>query len=90
MESAGHGVYTGLYAGVCRDRSSCWRCSVFHRICAHFCHDRPGMGYDALVGVSLVLLGGAVGAAAGPITPFTTGVARELQNCRCIPACLTG
>ena len=31
-------------AGVCRDRSSCWRCSVFHRICAHFCHDRPGHG----------------------------------------------
>lgn len=38
------------------------------------------MGYDALVGVSLVLLGGAVGAAAGPITPFTTGVAQGIAE----------
>ena len=38
------------------------------------------MGYDALVGVSLVLLGGAVGCAAGPITPFTTGVAQEIAE----------
>lgn len=38
------------------------------------------MGYDAIVGVSLVLLGGAVGCAAGPITPFTTGVAQEIAE----------
>ncbi len=36
------------------------------------------MGYDAVVGVSMVALGGAIGFSTGTFNPFTTGVAQAL------------
>lgn len=38
------------------------------------------MGYDALVGLSLVALGGAVGFSTGTLNPFTTGVAQGIAG----------
>ncbi|MGL6154544.1 MAG: YfcC family protein, partial [Cetobacterium sp.] len=38
------------------------------------------MGYDALVGVSMVALGGAIGFSTGTFNPFTTGVAQALAG----------
>lgn len=39
-----------------------------------------GMGYDAVVGVAMVALGGAVGFSTGTFNPFTTGVAQALAG----------
>ncbi|MGL4403489.1 MAG: YfcC family protein [Fusobacteriaceae bacterium] len=39
-----------------------------------------GMGYDAVVGVSMVALGGAIGFSTGTFNPFTTGVAQALAG----------
>ncbi len=36
------------------------------------------MGYDAIVGVSMVALGGAIGFSTGTFNPFTTGVAQAI------------
>ena len=36
------------------------------------------IGYDAIVGVSMVALGGAIGFSTGTFNPFTTGVAQSL------------
>lgn len=36
------------------------------------------LGYDAIVGVSMVMLGGAIGFSTGTFNPFTTGVAQAL------------
>ncbi|WP_244274997.1 MULTISPECIES: YfcC family protein [Fusobacterium] len=38
------------------------------------------MGYDAIVGVSMVALGGAIGFSTGAFNPFTTGVAQALAG----------
>lgn len=38
------------------------------------------MGYDAIVGVSMVILGGAIGFSTGTFNPFTTGVAQALAG----------
>ncbi len=38
------------------------------------------LGYDALVGVSMVMLGGAIGFSTGTFNPFTTGVAQALAG----------
>jgi len=38
------------------------------------------MGYDAIVGVSMVALGGAIGFSTGTFNPFTTGVAQALAG----------
>lgn len=38
------------------------------------------MGYDAIVGVSMVALGGAIGFSTGTLNPFTTGVAQSLAG----------
>ncbi len=38
------------------------------------------MGWDAVVGVSMVALGGAVGFSTGTFNPFTTGVAQSLAG----------
>lgn len=39
-----------------------------------------GMGYDAIVGVCMVALGGAIGFSTGTFNPFTTGVAQALAG----------
>lgn len=36
------------------------------------------MGYDAIVGLSMVVLGGAIGFSTGTFNPFTTGVAQAI------------
>ena len=38
------------------------------------------IGYDAIVGVSMVALGGAIGFSTGTFNPFTTGVAQSLAG----------
>jgi uncharacterized ion transporter superfamily protein YfcC len=38
------------------------------------------MGYDAIVGISMVALGGAIGFSTGSFNPFTTGVAQALAG----------
>ena len=38
------------------------------------------VGYDAIVGVSMVALGGAIGFSTGTFNPFTTGVAQSLAG----------
>ncbi len=38
------------------------------------------MGYDAIVGVSMVMLGGAIGFSTGTFNPFTTGVAQGIAE----------
>lgn len=38
------------------------------------------MGYDAIVGISMVALGGAIGFSTGTFNPFTTGVAQALAG----------
>ena len=38
------------------------------------------IGYDAIVGVSMVALGGAIGFSTGTFNPFTTGVAESLAG----------
>lgn len=38
------------------------------------------MGYDAIVGISIVALGGAIGFSTGTFNPFTTGVAQALAG----------
>lgn len=38
------------------------------------------IGYDAIVGVSMVALGGAIGFSTGTFNPFTTGVAQTLAG----------
>lgn len=38
------------------------------------------LGYDAIVGVSMVMLGGAIGFSTGTFNPFTTGVAQALAG----------
>ena len=38
------------------------------------------IGYDAIVGVSMVVLGGAIGFSTGTFNPFTTGVAQSLAG----------
>ncbi len=38
------------------------------------------MGYDAIVGVSMVMLGGAIGFSTGTFNPFTTGVAQGIAG----------
>lgn len=38
------------------------------------------MGYDAIVGVSMVMLGGAIGFSTGTFNPFTTGVAQGIAD----------
>lgn len=38
------------------------------------------MGYDVIVGVSMVILGGAIGFSTGTFNPFTTGVAQALAG----------
>lgn len=38
------------------------------------------IGYDAIVGVSMVALGGAIGFSTGTFNPFTTGVAQSLAE----------
>lgn len=38
------------------------------------------MGYDAIVGASMVCLGGAVGFSTGTFNPFTTGVAQSIAG----------
>lgn len=38
------------------------------------------LGYDAIVGVSMVALGGAIGFSTGTFNPFTTGVAQALAG----------
>ncbi|MGL6065093.1 MAG: YfcC family protein [Fusobacteriaceae bacterium] len=38
------------------------------------------LGYDALIGVSMVMLGGAIGFSTGTFNPFTTGVAQALAG----------
>ena len=38
------------------------------------------IGYDAIVGVSMVALGGAIGFSTGTFNPFTTGVAQSIAG----------
>ncbi|MFA6878113.1 MAG: YfcC family protein [Fusobacterium sp.] len=38
------------------------------------------LGYDAIVGVSMVMLGGAIGFSTGTFNPFTTGVAQSIAG----------
>lgn len=38
------------------------------------------MGFDALVGVSMVMLGGAIGFSTGTLNPYTTGVAQTIAE----------
>lgn len=38
------------------------------------------MGFDALVGVSMVMLGGAIGFGTGTLNPFSTGVAQTIAE----------
>lgn len=38
------------------------------------------MGYDAIVGVAMVCLGGAIGFSTGTFNPFTTGVAQSIAG----------
>jgi len=38
------------------------------------------MGYDALVGVSMVMLGGAIGFSTGTFNPYTTGVSQTIAE----------
>lgn len=38
------------------------------------------MGYDAIVGLSMVLIGAALGFSTGTFNPFTTGVAQEIAG----------
>ena len=46
----GHGVYTGLYAGVCRDRSPAGCVVSFIGFAPIFVKTPGPMGYDVLVG----------------------------------------
>lgn len=48
------------------------------------------LGYDAMVGISLAVLGAACGFCAGVINPFTIGVAQGLAELPCSPASPTG
>lgn len=38
------------------------------------------LGYDAIVGVAMIALGGAIGFSTGTLNPFTTGVAQSLAG----------
>ena len=44
------------------------------------------MGYDAIVGISIIMLGGAVGFSTRAMNLATTGTAQESQNCPYFPA----
>lgn len=44
------------------------------------------IGYDAIVGGSIIYLGVAIGFAAATINPFTIGIAQPIAASRCFPA----